>query len=88
MSVSPSGKIGDPLYTTCELTRELRDAPLWHMEAQPLVSPAPARRAVGVATYRHGGRRARVAESLGGGTVAHAPVFRAGVDTAHLYPPD
>ena len=75
MSVSPSGKIGDPLYTTCELTRELRDAPLWHMEAQPLVSPAPARRAVGVATDRQGGWRgggmegSRVAASLGRGRV-------------------
>ena len=42
-------------------------------EAQPPVSPAPARRAVGVATDRHGGRRgggmadSRVAASLGRG---------------------
>ena len=62
-------------------------------EAQPLVYPAPARRAVGVATDRHGGRRgggmadSRVAASLGRGAAARAPGFRAGVDTAHLYPP-
>ena len=48
-------------------------------EAQPLVYPAPARRAVGVATDRQGGRRgggmadSRVAASLGrGGGVAVA----------------
>ena len=62
-------------------------------EAQPLVHPAPARRAVGVATDRQGGRRgggmadSRVAASLGRGAAARAPGFRAGVDTAHLYPP-
>lgn len=62
-------------------------------EAQPLVYPALARRAVGVATDRQGGRRgggmagSRVAASLGRGAAARAPGFRAGVDTAHLYPP-
>ncbi len=29
----------------------------------------------------------RVAASLGRGAAARAPGFRAGVDTAHLYPP-